>query len=158
MQTSLLDLAGRMRPAHFFAGSGEDMSELDPTDTSLRDTLLRLERLVWDALRSGDVRADQAALAPDFLGVYPDGFAGRDDHVAQLARGPTIQDYDLADLHARTLGPDFALLSYRATFRRIAGDMSEVMYVSSIWRRDGEAWMNIFSQDTVAAAPTGDVH
>ncbi len=133
------------------------MSKLDPTDTALCDTLLRLERSVWDALRNGDAQADQAALAPDFLGVYSDGFAGRDDHVAQLAGGPTIHDYDLTDPHARALGPGFALLSYRATFRRAAGDIPEVMYVSSIWRNHGGAWVNVFSQDTVAAASTGDV-
>ncbi len=35
------------------------------------------ERAVWQALADGDAAADRAALAADFPGVYPDGFAGR---------------------------------------------------------------------------------
>src|SRR5690606_14487082 len=55
--------------------------------------LIACETAVWQALVSGDAEADRAALAADFLGVYPDGFAGRDAHAAQLSGGPTVTGF-----------------------------------------------------------------
>ncbi len=38
------------------------------------------EKKVWEALISGDRTADDALLSDRFLGVYPDGFASKQDH------------------------------------------------------------------------------
>lgn len=109
------------------------------------------ERAVWQALVDGDAAADDAALAPDFLGVYSDGFAGRADHVGQLAAGPTVDAFDLSEVRVLPLGPDHALIAYAARFTRRGRPGAETMYVSSVWRRSGAGWRNIFSQDTPAA-------
>ncbi|MFS4583115.1 DUF4440 domain-containing protein [Phaeobacter sp. C3_T13_0] len=132
------------------------------TDQLLQE-LLAAETAVWRALQQGDVAADCAALHTDFLGVYPSGFAGRDDHTDQLEQGPSIAQFAIEQARVLSLGPDCALLAYRATYRRISRpvdqnkadqnkDVSEesAMYVSSIWRREDGVWINIFSQDTKA--------
>jgi hypothetical protein len=117
----------------------------------LLDVLKACERSVWDALVCGDDIADQTALHERFLGVYPDGFASKADHVGQLVHGPTIQDYDLTDFRLIILGIDHALLCYHANFVRVARTEREAMYVSSIWQRGFDRWANVFSQDTPAA-------
>lgn len=122
------------------------------------DEILAAETAVWQALARGDTEADERALAEDFLGVYPDGFAGRAAHVGQLAHGPTVADFTLSDVRVRALGPDHAMIAYRAAYRRTRGaerdhapeTLPETMYVSSIWRRAGGGWVNLFSQDTPA--------
>lgn len=111
------------------------------------------ERAVWQALADGDAAADRAALAADFLGLYPDGFAGREDHAGQLARGPTVTEFALSQLRVLPLGPDHALIAYAARYRRPGRGADEEIYVSSVWRRSGGGWENLFSQDTPA---TGD--
>ncbi|MBF9033791.1 DUF4440 domain-containing protein [Rhodobacterales bacterium HKCCE2091] len=110
------------------------------------------ERAVWDALVRGDAGADWAALSRDFLGVYPTGFAGADDHAGQLADGPTVAAYRLSECLVRGLGADHALIAYRADYARPGdGAAEETMFVTSIWRRAGGAgWINVFSQDTPA--------
>ena len=124
----------------------------DPNQqSSLLAALKKLETGVWDALVSGDSAKDAASLHDTFLGVYPDGFAGKDDHVAQLADGPSVASYELSDFRAISLGSDHAVLSYRADFTRQTRNKSEAMYVSSIWKRSEGSWLNIFSQDTPAA-------
>lgn len=124
------------------------------TDSQTNDTLLatlaQCETNVWDALVNGDMQADDAALADGFLGVYSDGFANKADHVQQLASGPTVDRYALSDLRAKPLGDGFALLSYRAAFLRKGQTDFEAMYVSSIWQRTEDGWINVFSQDTAA--------
>ncbi len=117
-------------------------------ETTLLDTLLACERAVWDALVTGDAAADAAALDDGFYGVYSTGFAGKADHVAQLADGPTIATYELSGARVMPLGHDHALLSYRSDYLRTGRTEREVMFVSSVWRRDADRWRNLFSQDT----------
>ena len=118
------------------------------SDTNLHDVILSCETQVWNALVSGDADADYTALHATFLGVYPDGFALKADHLAQLDAEPSVLSYRLSDIKIRPLGTDHALISYRAVFHRIAQEKEESMYVSSIWQRDEAGWINIFSQDT----------
>ena len=116
--------------------------------------LVALETAVWEALVLGDAGADQGLLSDDFLGVYPTGFAGRDEHVAQLAAGPTVRRFEISEPRVIQLGDDAAMLAYRAVYERASGVYGqEEMYVSSLWCRQGKAWRNVFSQDTPA---TGD--
>ena len=110
------------------------------------------ETQVWEALVSGNRHADSRLLSDDFLGVYPDGFAGKSDHTGQLADGPTVARFALDQLQARLLGADHAVLSYRATFTRRGRTSPEIMFVSSIWQRHDAGWINVFSQDTPGAA------
>jgi hypothetical protein len=115
------------------------------------DELIGLETEVWKALVDGDAGADARLLADDFLGVYPTGFAGRNDHVDQLAGGPTVRRFVLSEARLLVLSEDAAVLAYRADYERVGAAVAEEsMYVSSVWcRRDGR-WVNVFSQDTPA--------
>jgi len=119
-------------------------------NSKLLAELLRSETGVWNALVAGDQKADADALDGNFLGVYPDGFSGKEGHVGQLAKGSTIESYKLSDHRVLELGKQNAVLSYRALFTRRSRNESEAMYVSSIWRRRNDRWVNIFSQDTPA--------
>ena len=117
---------------------------------ALQQTITSCERRVWNALAAGDGAADATLLSPHFLGVYPDGFAGKQEHYGQLDHGPTIYNYELQDIRLIPLGPNHALLSYRASFQRNATSAREIMYVSSVWQKDDGGWINIFSQDKIA--------
>lgn len=110
--------------------------------------LITLETSVWEAICTGDAGADEALLATDFLGVYPTGFAGRDDHTGQLRNGPTVAEYELLEPRQIGISEDHALLAYRAEYRRPGGTSTESMYVSSLWSKHDGRWINVFSQDT----------
>jgi hypothetical protein len=114
--------------------------------------LIDLEMQVWDALRRGDAEADARLLSEDFVGLYPTGFAGRAEHAAALANGPTVAEYDLYDARMIAISDRDALLLYRADYRMPGDNVTASMYVSSLWsQRDGE-WVNTFSQDTAVTA------
>ncbi len=117
------------------------------------DAFVRLEEQVWVALVEGDPAADSRLLSTDFLGVYPTGFSDRSEHAGQLTDGPTAADYTLSEAAIRVITEDHVLLSYRADWRRVRGGEvgePEAMYVSSLWSRAGDDWVNVFSQDTPA--------
>lgn len=111
--------------------------------------LLELETAVWQALVDGDAEADARLLAADFVGLYPTGFSGRADHVAQLSAGPTARSFELSEARMLVVSDSALLLLYRAVYERSGeGAPQESMYVSSLWcHRDGQ-WLNVFSQDT----------
>lgn len=107
-----------------------------------------LESRVWDALVSGDPAADRELLSADFVGVYPTGFAVRDDHVGELAAGATVGSYSLSEARLIKIRDDAVILSYHAQYLRPGRDEPVAMYVSSLWQlRDGR-WWNTFSQDS----------
>jgi len=110
--------------------------------------LIALETSVWEALREGSGTADARLLSADFLGVYPTGFAGRDDHVGQLDDGPTVAEYAILEPRLLVLSKDHVVLAYRAEYCRPRSAEIESMYVSSVWSRRDGAWINVFSQDT----------
>jgi hypothetical protein len=119
------------------------------------DEFLQRETEIWRVLSTGDAEADARLLSEDFLGVYGSGFAGKSDHVNPLRAGPTVRRFSLSEARIMTLAEGVVLLSYRADWVRAASsdpDAVETMYVSSIWRRAGAGWRNIFSQDTNAEA------
>lgn len=121
---------------------------VEPADEGLLAELLACESRVWDALVAGDAQADGRALTQDFLGVYPDGFSGRTAHMGQLDRGPTVVRYALSQARLLPLAPDLVLIAYRADLLRPGKSADDAMYISSIWRRMGDGWLNLFSQDT----------
>lgn len=120
------------------------------TDDRL-DFAVGLESAVWRALVDGDRAADLAALADHFIGVYPSGRSDRAGHAGQLADGPSVVDYAIDDPFVMVLAEDCLLLTYEATYRRTDAGPVERMYVSSIWQRLDDGWLNVFSQDTPIA-------
>lgn len=116
---------------------------------------IHLESRVWQALVDGDAEADRELLADDFLGVYPNGFAARDEHVAQFASSPTVSHFSIDRPHWIEIGESAHLLCYEARFRRPGSDELHRMYVSSLWQLVDGRWLNTFSQDTPAATQSG---
>ena len=120
----------------------------------LVDVVVELESAVWQALVDGNAAADRALLADHFLGVYPTGFADRADHTDQLSSGPTVAEYSILSPRVLEVTDADVLLSYEAHFRRTSDGSLERMYVSSLWSRRDDQWLNAFSQDTPAIDET----
>lgn len=99
---------------------------------SLIDELVEYEKRVWQALVAGDQKSDAELLDDEFLGVYPSGYASKQDHVDQLAGGPSIASFNLSDFRVIELGNDHAILSYQADYIRFNARISETVMVSSI--------------------------
>ncbi len=114
---------------------------------------VELETRVWNALMRGDAAADESLLASSFLGVYGSGFASKQEHVRQLENGPTVESFSIEIPRLIELGPSIAVLSYCALWSRPSNSQLQYkskMYVTSIWQKLGDVWLNVFSQDTPA--------
>ena len=117
---------------------------------------LGLEIQVWEALKNGDKNADSNLLSDDFLGVYETGLSSKEDHLELLRNGPIISCYKIGSSHLIQLGPEIASLTYSATatfLKNEEQDTQVLLYITSIWARRLNKWVNIFSQDTKGNAP-----
>lgn len=61
------------------------------------EEILELEKKVWNCLLTGNFEEDEKLLSDDFIGVYSDGFATKEDHTKQLKNGPVISDCTITD-------------------------------------------------------------
>ena len=95
--------------------------------------ILALEKMVWEALVSGDAAIDGMLLDDQFLGVYETGFSDKAGHVGQLATGPTVARYSISEARLITPHTGLAMLCYRADYLRTGRKDAEAMYVSSLW-------------------------
>ena len=110
-----------------------------------------LEIQVWEALKSGDKNANSKLLSDDFLGVYETGLGSKEDHLELLRNGPIISCYEIGSSQLIQLGPEIASLTYSATAKFLKNegkDTQVLLYITSIWARRLNKWVNIFSQDT----------
>lgn len=112
---------------------------------------VNLESKVWAAQVNGDAGADRELLSGDFVGLYPTGFATRDDHVDQLSDGPVIGSYAITEARLIVVSATAVMLSYRADYQRPESSVREAMFVSSLWVNVDGRWRNTFSQDTPAS-------
>jgi len=110
-----------------------------------------LERQVWEALKNGDVNADANLLSDDFLGVDETGISSKEAHLEQLRNGPVISSYEISSAQLIQLGPEIVSLTYSATaifLKNETQDTQNLFFITSIWARRLDKWVNIFSQDT----------
>lgn len=115
------------------------------------ERFVELESLVWEALAAGDMEADAAMLADNFVGVYDIGISGKAEHCRQLEGGPTIGSYEILEPRILVISECAVLLCYLAEWSRPESSKIQRMYVSSLWQESGGSWKNVFSQDTMAA-------
>ena len=122
---------------------------MNDTDVELLVTLRTLEvELHQPAARSDAGRLD-ALLHPDFLEF---GRSGRSytkaDILDHLLAAPTHATVVSNNFALRQLGPDVALLTYRAAHRGADGVLERHTLRSSIWQRGSAGWQMSFHQGT----------
>jgi uncharacterized protein (TIGR02246 family) len=107
-----------------------------------------LERRGWEAL-SGSAGADFYAgvMAEDGIMVFPGSVLDRAASLRAIAAAPPWSAFDLADLRVIELGPDSALVTYRASSRREGEAAYEALMTSVYARRDG-AWKLVLHQQS----------
>jgi hypothetical protein len=114
------------------------------------DTLFALEKRVWEASKKKDVEGLRQICAEDFVAIYSDGSRLTLDEFCQALPLFEIKRYSLSDVRLLSLGPDAAVLIYKAESQTVFlwETLKERTQVSSTWvRRNGE-WRNVFSQET----------
>lgn len=113
------------------------------------EEFIALEKEIWEAFRTGDMKRDANMLSDDFLGIYTDGNLNKQGHYLQLENGPMVVQYEFKNEAVSVLPDGQVELSYRAHWVRVGGDLEkpEVMDVWSKWKSIDGQWKNTESRD-----------
>jgi hypothetical protein len=110
-------------------------------------TLEALNREYIRSVGEADVRWFDANLAPDFVNSNPDcSLLDRTGFLAQIARGSTVKNLDIADVLIRVLG-DGALIHARTTYTKADGQPGAGRY-TDVWARRGGRWVCVAADVT----------
>ncbi len=107
------------------------------------------EKMVWDALKSGNYDGFAAFLAPDAVEIEPDGVYDK----AGTAKGVSMFDFSKAtqsDWKTAKFDNDASLVTYLLT---IPGAKPDKERHSTVWVNRGGKWMAFFHQGTPVAPP-----
>lgn len=122
--------------------------------SDLTKELFDLERELWDANLAGDGSVYADRLRDDAVAVSPWGILDRDTAVAGISanRNPYTA-YELTDPISLPLGPDAAILTYRAEVHGTndGGTFTHTVYATSAYAREDGRWRSAFHQQTLTA-------
>ncbi|HEY2956457.1 MAG TPA: nuclear transport factor 2 family protein [Candidatus Eisenbacteria bacterium] len=122
------------------------------SDTELQEKLEAIERKVWDAIKSRDVKTAMEAMAEDSWSVDMSGFSSA-QQFGQMMQDYTVESYSLQDLKLIRLDKDAAILAYTSTANATyKGEPipSGPYYCSSIYVNRGGKWLGMFHQETLS--------
>ncbi len=121
---------------------------------ALKEELVQLETQSWEAWKNHDGKFFEGFLSDDHVEVGFGGLTSKTEVVAGVASGVCeVKKYSLDHLELKMLGDDMALLTYyEAQETSCQGKaVPSPCWVSSLYRKRGERWLNVLYQQTPAA-------
>ena len=110
------------------------------------------EKAVWQAVKDQKLDDFAAMMAPNYVGLYPDGPRTVAPDVAQI-KNVALHDFELSFFDARPIDPDTIAATYRIDVSgQVHGTAFTGRYwVSSVWHREGGTWRAVLHTQTLAA-------
>jgi hypothetical protein len=110
------------------------------------------EKAVWQAVKDQKLDDFAAAMAPNYIGLYPDGPRTVAADVAQI-KGVALHDFEISFFDVRPIDPDTIIDTYRIDVSgQVHGTAFTGRYwVASVWHREGGKWRAALHTEALAA-------
>jgi hypothetical protein len=113
---------------------------------------LAREKAIWQAVKDHRLDDFTAAMAPSYVGLYPDGQRTVAADVAQI-RQVDLRDFEISAFQVLPIDPETIAATYRID---VAGQVHNTAFtgrywVSSVWHRIGGTWRAILHTEAQAA-------
>jgi hypothetical protein len=120
---------------------------------ALKDSLIKLEKQSWEAWKKRDGKFFEDFLSDDHVDVGSGGLTSKAAVVAFVGSPVcVVRSYAVDKFELKTLDANTALLTYHAEQDTTCGGKAvpSPVWVSSLYVRRGERWLNAFYQQTPA--------
>ena len=110
------------------------------------------EKAVWQAVKDQKLDDFAAAMAPDYVGLYPEGRRTVAADVAGI-KDVALHDFEISFFDARPVDPDTIATTYRIDISGQAHGTAFTgrYWVASVWHREGDKWRAVLHTQTTAA-------
>jgi RNA polymerase sigma factor (sigma-70 family) len=126
-------------------------------DNNLKETVLALEKRIWEAYKAQDRAAFQSLLADDFEGVSPDHPGNAYDKAGELKYVSSfrVTEYELKDARVILLTPTSALVVYTIHYKVHPTGSQEITddttrHATAAWAQRKGKWWRVYVEDRVA--------
>lgn len=123
--------------------------------SSLKETLISLEKQSWEAFKNHDGKFFQEFLSDEHVDVTPGGLANKARIVQFVASAFCVtKNYSGDKFEVTMLDPNTAMLTYRAEKDTVCNGqpVPSPVWITSIYVKRGERWLNAVFQQTGAPA------
>jgi RNA polymerase sigma factor (sigma-70 family) len=137
--------------------SGREGSGKKRGDENLKNTLLALDRHLWEAHARGNWREFQKFYAPELLGVSIAGKSGREANIESV-KNLRVADWKIRDVDVVRVSNDAAVLTYIYSCKVLSPDGRLVQTrrdhrATYIWAQRDGGWVLVFCHDEYGRQP-----
>jgi hypothetical protein len=110
------------------------------------------EKAVWQAVKDQKLDDFAAAMAPSYVGLYPDGPRTTAADVAQI-KGVVLHDFEISFFDVHPIDTDTIAATYRID---VSGEVKGTHFTgrywsASVWHRIDGKWRGVLHTETPAA-------
>ena len=136
----------------FALGLSIPRSSAAQSEDGVKQEILRLERLQWEATKNKDRTAIAAILAKDYFDFGSDGRIDRDAviHSGWTTDEESLSEFVIEDPQVKLLDDHTALITYRGTYRGTDHGKPDVgtAFYSDLYQKQNGKWLSVFTQDS----------
>lgn len=126
-------------------GEKPDAPSQAPAEVTLSaadESVLALEKSLWDAEKGGDATRVAKRLAPDFVQIETSGFIDRAGALKQIA-SMRLESYALTNVKVlRPATSDMAIVTFEFV-QKAPGEPESRGYAASTWVNRSGTWLNV---------------
>jgi ketosteroid isomerase-like protein len=108
-------------------------------------TIVGMEKTVTEAFKNKQVETFKKYLAPEFVGLDPNGFKNVDAELAEVPKYD-VRDNSFADMKLAFPSGNMAIVTYKVTTQAMHNgqDTSGTYNVASVWTKRERKWRLVF--------------
>lgn len=120
-----------------------------------KETLMALEKQGWEAWKARSPQGFTASMSDKYVGFSPNGREDKAAWIKGFEQKCEIKSYSFSDDQMNMVGPDVAVLSFKAVQDYTCDGKKgpENVWASSIYVREGDTWKSVFYAENPVVDP-----
>jgi len=144
--------AAVMANANSMANASRPASAAPPTS----DSLVALDKSAFEAWKNKDTKFWNGFISDRFAGIEPTGKVDKAAVLKHFAEDNCeVKNYSLSDEQSKQLGPDAAMITYKATADVTCGGQKQpgATWAATVFVREGSDWKAVYHSETPVPDP-----
>ena len=121
-----------------------------------KDALFALEKQAWEGWKNRDAKSFEAVMSDKYVGFASTGRIGKAESVKSLSNQKCeIKSYSFSDEQMTPVGPDVALLTFKAAQEGVCDGKTipPAVWSASVYAREGDGWKAVYYSESPVADP-----
>ena len=121
-----------------------------------KDALFALEKQAWEGWKNRDPKSFEAVMSDKYVGFASTGRIGKTESVKSLGdQKCEIKSYSFSDEQMTPVGPDVAILTFKAAQDGVCDGkpIPAAVWSASVYAREGDNWKTVYYSEAPVVDP-----